>query len=585
MNRNPKRRGLLKPLAVLFVVLFGTLAALPTFFPVDPVLQVSNEDGTPLDASVGYEIAALLDQAAAPVHAPELDAGVVRLRFANVDAQLRAGTELEAALPGRVIAFNLESRTPRWLTALGLKPVSLGLDLRGGVRFVYQVDLDALTRQLLEDGLPKSLLASRLQAAMEQNITTLRNRVNELGVSEAVVQSEGRDRISVEVPGVQDPAQLDRVLGSTATLEWRLQDTEHDPLAAARSHRVPPGSVLRYDKDGRPVLLSREIIVSGAELTDATFGYVQGRPAVTVRLDPAGARRMLETTEQNVGKPLAVVFVEEQRAPAEAGGATQSTVSESADESIDGAGAPGPFGGDEAAAPRTKRTETVIFDGRIENVLSNRFELRGLPPVEARDLALLLRAGSLAAPIYKVGGGTASPTLGQDNIAKGRLALIVGFISVVVFMAWTYRVFGLIADLALLANLVIVIGLLSLLQASLTLPGMAGLVLTVGMAADANVLIFERIREELARGRAPLASIEEGYSKAFGTIIDSNVTTLIAGAVLFVFGSGPVKGFAVTLSLGILTSMLTSIVGTRAVIDLLYRRRSPQTLPIGGRIG
>ncbi len=626
MSRKSKR--LLRDLGVAFVVLLGALLAAPTFFPVDPVIQVSNENGAPLDAAALAGVKAALHADAAPAGPPALEQGAVRLRFPTIDAQLRAGHELAAAMPGRIVAFNLRPRLPAWVTAIGLKPVTLGLDLRGGVRFVYQVVLDAVSRQVLEGELdavraalraahiraetrieggsvlvvalpgqalgparrvldrlaapgapgtrpevgeqirdgtrvltvtpPAALLEARRRASVEQNIATLRNRVNALGVSEAVVQAQGPDRILVEVPGVQDPAQLDRVLGSTATLEWRLVDMEHDAARAARTHVVPPGSVLRYDRAGNPLLLHREIIASGEQLTDATFGYSQGRPAVFVRLDGIGAERMRAATLPNVGKRLAVVYVEAKRAPVPA--------------------APG-------AAPqyRIERRETVIFAGRIDNVLSDRFQLAGLPPVEAKDLALLLRSGALAAPLFKVDSGTVSPTLGRANIAKGRLALIAGFVGVVVFMGTYYRVFGLIADAAVFANLLIVIGLLSLLPSALTLPGMAGIVLTVGMAVDANVLIFERIREELRRGCSPLASIEQGYSKAFATIADSNVTTLIAGAVLFVFGTGPIRGFAVTLSLGVLSSMFTAVVGTRVLVDLVYGRRAPKRLHIGAR--
>ncbi|HEU4617105.1 MAG TPA: protein translocase subunit SecD [Gammaproteobacteria bacterium] len=628
MNRKSKR--FLRNLTVLLVVLLGTLLALPTFFPVDPMLQVASEDGSPLAAADGAAVAAALDARIVP----ELEDGVVRLRFDSIDTQLRAKDRIAAALPDRVVAFNLRPRLPRWLEALGLKPVTLGLDLRGGVRFVYEMDLESVVRRLLEAELgaarsalreagvreqsrisagsvqvelrdardgdaaraalgrgadlgaaawlvretqpPRhaftltpsdALLEAKRRASLQQNVATLRNRVNQLGVSEVVVQSQGADRILVEVPGVQDPAQLERILGSTATLEWRLDDMQHGAADAARRHSPPAGSVLRYDRAGTPLLLQRDVIASGEQLTDATFSYVEGRPAVLVRLDAAGAERMREATLHNVGKLLAVVYVEEKRVPAP----SSNSEAEQADAQ----------GGEHRY--RTERAETVIFNGRIDNVLSDRFELRGLPPLEAQNLALLLRSGSLAAPIYKVESGAVSPTLGEGNIAKGRLAIAAGLGAVVVFMAAYYRVFGLIADLAVLANLVLVIGVLSLLPSALTLPGMAGLVLTAGMAVDANVLIFERIREELRKGRSPSASIEDGYAKAWATIIDSNLTTLIAGAVLFAFGTGPIKGFAVTLSLGIVTSMFTAVVGTRVLVDLIYGR-APRRLHIGGRI-
>jgi preprotein translocase subunit SecD len=632
MNRKTKRFA--RNVLVLLVVLCGTLLALPTFFPVDPILQVSNEDGSPLDAADVAAIDAALDVPAAA----HLDAGVVRLRFASIDEQLRARDDLEADVPGHVIAFNLRPRLPRWLEVLGLEPVTLGLDLRGGVRFVYQVALDSVTRRVLETELgavrsalreagvraesrisgpaievelhdaadaddarrallglselgPRgwridesgtagrheivlepsdALLEAKRRASLEQNVATLRNRVNQLGVSEVVVRSQGADRILVEVPGVQDPAQLERILGSTATLEWRLVDMQHDAAAAARRRASPPGTVLRYDSHGTPLLLQREVVATGEQLTDATFGYSQGRPAVFVRLDGTGAERMREATLPNVGKLLAVVYVEDKRVPVAAARAPEAAADARTAADAEG-----------AAEFRLEREETVVFSGRIDSVLSDRFELRGLPPVEARDLSVLLRSGALAAPLYKVRGGMVSPTLGQGNIAKGRLALIAGLAAVVIFMAAYYRVFGLIADAAVLVNLVLVIGLLSLLPSALTLPGMAGLVLTAGMAVDANVLIFERIREELRKGRSPRASIDEGYAKAMATIVDSNLTTLIAGAVLFVVGTGPVKGFAVTLSLGILTSMFTAVTGTRVLVDLIYGR-TPKRLHIGG---
>jgi preprotein translocase subunit SecD len=499
--------------------------------------------------------------------------------------------------------------------------MSLGLDLRGGVHFLYQVDLESALRQYIEtyesdlradlrdagirnrirlagdtievpilepekldaaEGIVRALdplllvssatfdgdpgfrvqlsptqITERQNFAIQQNTITLRNRVNELGVAEPIVQRQGLDRIVVQLPGVQDPSQAERILGATATLEFRLVDTENDAFEAERRGRAPLNSILRHDEAGLPVLLRREVIVSGDQLVDATFQYSQGQPAVFVRLNNQGASRMLETTQANLNRPMAVLYIEEK----------PEIVERDGEEVL-----------------RTTREETVISVATIRGVFSSNFEITGITPYEGQDLALLLRAGALATPIVKVEERTIGPSLGQDNIERGRAAVISGFLLVVVFMIVYYRVFGIVADIALLANLVLIIALLSLLQASLTLPGIAGIVLTVGMAVDANVLIFERIREELRNGNSPQASIRGGYEKAFSTIADANVTTLIAALVLFAFGTGPIKGFAVTLTLGIMTSMFTAIVGTRALVNFIYGYRQVDRLAIGGGV-
>jgi preprotein translocase subunit SecD len=399
-------------------------------------------------------------------------------------------------------------------------------------------------------------ITERQNFAIQQNTITLRNRVNELGVAEPVVQRQGLDRILVQLPGVQDPSQAERILGATATLEFRLVDTENDAFEAERRNRPPLNSILRSDRGGVPVLLRREIIVSGDQLTDATFGYSQGQPAVFVRLNSQGASRMLDTTQANLNRPMAVLYIEEKPEIIERDG---------------------------EEVMRTTREETVINQATIRGVFSSNFQITGVSPFEGQDLALLLRAGALATPIVKVEERTIGPSLGQDNIERGRTAVITGFLVVVLFMVVYYRLFGMIANIALFANLVLIIAMLSLLQASLTLPGIAGIVLTVGMAVDANVLIFERIREELRNGNSPQASIRAGYDKAFSTIADANITTLIAAMVLFAFGTGPIKGFAVTLTLGIITSMFTAIIGTRAIVNALYGYRQVKRLSIGGR--
>ena len=386
---------------------------------------------------------------------------------------------------------------------------------------------------------------------------TLRNRVNAIGVSEAVVQRQGLDRILVELPGVQDPGQAKRVLGSTATLEFRLVDMENNPFDAERRGRAPLGSELQKTKDGQPILLRRDVIASGGNLVDAVANPSNGQPAVAVRLDAAGARKMLDTTINNLGRQMAVLFIEDQAQLIEK----------------DGQMVPGP----------PKRKETVINNARINGVFSNRFEITGLSVFEARDLSLLLRAGSLAAPIVPVEERTIGPSLGQDNIDRGIRATIIGYLLVVVFISLYYRLLGVLANLALLANVVMLVSIMSVVGFVLTLPGIAGIVLTMGMAIDANVLIYERIREELRNGNSPQASIRAGFEKAFSTIFDANITTFIAAVVLLMFGTGPIKGFAVTLSIGILTSMFTAVTVTRALVNLVYGGKpNLKSISVGG---
>ncbi|MBN1239539.1 MAG: protein translocase subunit SecD [Gammaproteobacteria bacterium] len=605
---------------VLAVVLAGVVLALPNLFPMDPSLQIGREDGAPWSPAAVERITAALGDVEAAPSSVELRDGAVHALFDDSNDRVRAAEALTGELRDAVVALDLEPRLPGWMRAIGLRPVGLGLDLRGGVHFQYVADLDAVRDRVVEAasaelraalrdarvpaavsarqdtvvvevgntadadavraavaGLPETfgfnpavdvrgaagggqrvevripgeIIAERQNLAMERNLSTLRKRVDALGVSEPIVQRQGRTRILVQVPGMQDPAQLDRILGSTATLEWRLEDTLNDPSEALRTGRAPAGSILRFEADGTPRLLKRQVIAAGEHLTDATFGYSEGQPAVFIRLGGDGARRMLDATRLNLGKPLAVLMIEETR---EAAG--------------DGY--------------RTRRDETVVFVGRIDGVFSSSFRLSGgFTPRQAQNLALVLRSGALAAPIYKDRWGTVGATLGEDNIRTGAWALMTGLAAVAAFMAHRYRVFGMIANLALIANLIITIGLLSLLPVALTLPGIAGVVLTVGMAVDANVLIIERIREELGRGNSPRASIAQGYDRAWTSIADANVTTLIAALVLLVFGTGPIRGFAVTLGLGVLTSMFTAVTGTRTLVDLLYGGRNVQRLPVG----
>jgi preprotein translocase subunit SecD len=399
-------------------------------------------------------------------------------------------------------------------------------------------------------------IKERQDFAIQQNITTLRNRVDELGVTEPIVARQGVDRITVQLPGVQDPNEALRVLGATATLEFRLVDDQNDAAEAARLGRAPLGSRLYKTREGGPVLLKREVIASGEQLVDASSGFSEGQPAVYVKLDARGAAQMLDTTRENLGRPMAVVFIEKKRV-------TESDPCE------------GTLAGNECTE------EEVISVATIRGVFSSNFQITGLLAGEARELALLLRAGSLAAPLYIVEQRTVGPSLGQDNIERGVRALVIGMLLTFVFMAVYYRKFGLVANVVLASNVVLLAALLSLLQASLSLPGIAGIVLTVGMAVDANILIFERIREELRNGMSPHAAINSGFEKAFSAIADANITTLIAGVVLFTFGSGPVRGFAVVLSLGIITSMFTALLGSRALIHLLWgRERKLEALSI-----
>ena len=608
-----------KNFTVLAVILIGLIVALPNVFGDDPAIQVSRERGEPLGETTLKQVEGVIEEAGIAFESAYLDEGRLMVRFPDEEEQLKALDRVREELgDGYVAALTLAPRTPAFLRALGLQPMSLGLDLRGGVHFLYEVDMEAAIRQNLErleqdfrslmredriryesvavrddtvrvvlrdaadldaaealvneaddqlvvdrrteDGKPvlvaslsEEQIRQRQDFAIQQNTVTLRNRVNELGVAEPVVQRQGVDRIVVQLPGVQDPAQAERVLGATATLEFRLVDENNDPFEADRRGRAPLGAKLYYERNGNPVLLKREVIATGDQLTDASSGFSEGQPAVFVDLDAKGARKMGETTRQNLNKRMAVVFIEQKRETVERGGETTEV---------------------------TRVEEEVISVATIRGVFSNSFMITGLDNLEARDLALLLRAGALAAPIYKVEERTIGPSLGKDNIQKGFTAVAIGFLAVVIFMALYYKVFGVVADMALLTNLVLVIALLSMLQASLTLPGIAGIVLTVGMAVDANVLIFERIREEIRLGNSPQASIQAGYQKAFSSIADANITTLIAAVVLFTFGTGPIRGFAVTLSLGIITSMFTAIIGTRAVINLIYGGRRVERLAI-----
>jgi len=631
MNRYP----LWKNLLVFGIVVVATIVALPNFFGDDEAVQISRTDGVPMDAAALEQVRTVLMEAGIEYIDAELDAPAVLVRVESLPEQEAARDVLTKQFPNHVAALTLAPRTPAWLRALGLEPMLLGLDLRGGVHFLYEVELDDAVSQYLEtyetdlrqrlrqsnirndirvegttlevaildsadmdraeeiirlldstdqliqlgqltsrlvieraqiDGRPgfevsltEAAIRERQDFAIQQNTLTLRNRVNELGVAEAVVQRQGLDRILVELPGIQDPATAKRVLGSTATLEFHLVDMDNDAYEAERRGRAPLGSELHHREDGSPILLRREVIASGDQLIDAIQTYEQGQPAVRVRLDAAGGRRMLDTTIDNVGRQLAVLYIEDRPQLVERDG--------------------------ELVPGDPIREERVISDARINDVLSNNFIITGLSVFEAQELALLLRAGSLAAPITPIEERTIGPSLGRDNIERGVNAILVGYVLVVIFIGLWYRMFGVLADIALFTNVILIVAAMSLIPgAALTLPGIAGIVLTVGMSVDANVLIFERIREELGNGNTPQASIRAGWEKAYTTIVDSNLTTLIAAIVLFMYGTGPIKGFAVTLSIGIGTSMFTAITVTRALVNLVYGSRpSLKTLSIGGR--
>ena len=604
-----------KNFLILIVFVFGLIYSLPNLFGDDPSVQVSSSLPEGTDQQ---QIETILKDAVITVKSLEVNDGRVLVRFNDTEQQLKAADILREKLGNNhTVALNLAPATPGWLQSVGADPMYLGLDLRGGVHFLLEVDMVAAIKQAeerytgdirsalraekvrylavtrdagfikvkLKDEQNKAAAADVInndfrslefseseqpntlrvkiaeseqkeirKFALAQNMTTLRNRVNELGVAEPVIQQQGNNRIVVQLPGVQDTARAKEILGTTATLEYRLVDTEHDVQQAIKG-RVPVGSRLYYDKEGKPMLLDRRVIVTGDQIVDASSGLDQnGSAAVFITLNGVGAKKMGKITRKSIGKPMAVVFIEYK---------VETRL-------VDG-----------QKVRHKEKVEKVISVATIRDSFSKRFQTTGLDnTTEARNLSLLLRAGALAAPVDIVEERTVGPSLGQDNINQGLISVAVGLALVLVFMALYYKVFGLVANLALAFNLVIIIAVLSMLQATLTLPGIAGIVLTVGMAVDANVLIFERIREEIRNGNSPQSSIYTGYEKAFSTIFDANITTLMVALVLFGFGTGPVKGFAVTLSVGILTSMFTAILGTRMIINWIYGGRRVEKLAI-----
>ncbi len=613
------------------VLAVGALYALPNVFDNDPGVQVRGARGLRIDTAAFERIQGILqDNEAAPSSAV-LDEQGAKLRFADVEAQLQARDILERELDeSYTTALSLLPATPRWLEKINAAPMYLGLDLRGGVHFLMEVDMESAVRRTEEsqvgdlkrrmreekiryvsvtrrdnggisvkfrddehrrsaedliereiegiavrdveqDGSPFLLVelteparTGIAEAALKQNMTALRNRIDELGVAEPVVQRQGDRRIVVQLPGVQDTAEAKRILGRTATLEIMLVD-ENNNTAAVAGGSVPAGSKLFTSRNRGQILLKNRVIYSGQNMINAaaSLDTQTGGPIVSITLDSEGASKNQRVTGENIGNRMAVVYVE-----------VRSDVRRDADGRA-------VLNADGNIVRDTRRIEEVITAPVIRDQLSARFQIEGLDSVEeARDLALLLRAGALAAPVVIVEERTVGPMLGQQNIDQGRNSVIIGFILVLIFMAFYYRVFGLVANLALAVNLVLIVAILSMLQATLTLPGVAGIVLTVGMAVDANVLIFERIREELQNGNSPQASIHVGYDRALSTIVDANITTLIAAVVLFNFGTGPIKGFAITLSIGIVSSMFTAILGTRGVINLIYGGKRIEKLAI-----
>jgi preprotein translocase subunit SecD len=636
MNETPRWKYFL----VATVILLGIIYALPIGFPQQPAVQISANRGATVDAALKEKVLGILQTKKFDIKDVELNGDRLLARFPNTEVQLAASDALKTELGDQyIVALNLASTVPGWLRSIGANRMPFGLDLQGGVHFLMEVDqktaLAKMQQRYVEDirsalrnakiradsitagpqgitvvlkseadrtqagnviakevnqpeklgaqpplelvdgptgadsfaltaKVRESTIQEQSKSIVTSNLTTLRNRVNQLGVSEPLIQQQGTSRIVVELPGVQDTAEAKKILGAQATLEYHAVDEGANPLEAARTGIVAPDSAVYYTQrlgpDGKPlpIVLKKKIIVGGDELVDASAGPdpQSGLPAVNVRLNAAGGKKMLDYTSQNVGHRMAVVYIE--RTP-------ETRI-------VDG-----------KEVRSAKETKEVINDATINGVFSNRFQTTGLESMKtASELSLLLRAGSLAAPADIVQQRVIGPSLGQDNIAKGFMAVMIGLVSVLILAALYYHIFGLIADVALILNLVLLIAVLSLFQATLTMPGIAGIVLTLGMAIDANVLICERIREELRNGSTPLASIKAGYEKAWATILDANVTHLLAAFGLFAFGSGPIKGFAVTLAIGILTSMFTSVTVTHALVNLIYSGRKLKGLAVGG---
>ena len=608
---------------IILVTLLGFIYALPNIYGEDPAVQISPHSGVVLDQHVLQRISTVLTNHDIRTKAVERETEAsLLIRFFSVQDQLQAQDVLNATLGEHfTVALNLAPSTPAWLSAIGAEPMKLGLDLRGGVHFLLAIDVDTLLSKRISgdirnlrdefrtdkirgatiaaqkdqhisirlrhqsdiskavkviktrftdydivhhhntDDLRLSLVMtpSAIQNAenyaVEQTTMILRNRINELGISEPIVQRQGVDRISVDLPGIQDTARAKQILGGTATVEMHLVDIDNDPIVAAETKKSPINTQL-YFHENRPVLLQKRVILSGDSITGAVGSVDQyGMPAVQIRLGGGGEAQFYRMTKQNIGNPMAITYVETKLTPKTVNG---------------------------KMAFEQEKQEKIISIATIKSALGNNFQISGLhDSQEALNLGLLLRSGALPAPISIIEESTVGPSLGKVNIDKGVMSVEIGFALIVIFMLLYYRTFGLAADIALLMNLILLVATLSVLKATLTLPGFAAIVLTLGMAVDANVLIFERIREELRNGMSPQASISAGFDRALSTIIDANVTTLIAAVALFALGSGAIKGFAVTLTIGLVTSMFSAIMGTRAIIGLVYGGRNVKKLSIG----
>ena len=628
-NRPINTYPIWKYLLVVFVLVIGVIYALPNYYGEDPSLQISPQRDAQLSADVENSVVSILDDSKIHYIGLERNEKAIIVRFEDTEKQLSAHYAVDKAIrdaygaESYTVAMNLAPATPDWLRNFGASPMKLGLDLRGGIHFLMEVDMktaidkrenqhisdfkDELREQKLRYLRPISrdpnggvvvrfrgaedrdtayeYLRSRYQEltfetedssdsydfrayfgtaqlrtvrddAVRQNITTLRNRVNQLGVAEPLIQRQGPERIVVQLPGVQDSAQAKKIISTTASLEFRMVNQDRNVNDAVRG-RVPRNSELISDRQGNPQLLYKDIIVTGDHIVNANSGIDEnGMPQVNIVLDSKGGNKMSNSSRRNIQKPMATVFIEYKTDYVEKDG--------------------------KMIAQPPRKVEEVINVATIQTTLGNRFRITGLDSQkEAHDLALLLRAGALTAPIQIVEERTIGPSLGQENIELGMLSIQIGMAAVLIFMLVYYRLFGLVANVALVTNLFLIVAVMSLIPgATLTLPGIAGIVLTVGMAVDANVLIFERIREELRAGTSAQQAIHNGYDKALSTIADANITTLVAAIILFAVGTGPIKGFAVTLSIGILTSMFTAIMGSRAVVNLIYGGRKVNKLYI-----
>lgn len=620
-------------LLIVVLVVLGVIYALPNLYGTDPAIQIQPKSGQPVTADVISHIKSTLSAHALAYTNMSQQAIGLLIRFKDTEDQLKAQSYIQALLAEKdTVALNLAPRTPQWLRMLGAEPMKLGLDLRGGIHFLYRVDVQAMLKERLNSDvhsmtqalqkaqiryshmamqLPDShnsegrisiafrssadrdqalsllrqqasyeeyqftpsqtndryfLMAAFLQTAavnleeqaVTQNLTTLRNRVNELGVSEPVIQQQGKDQISVDLPGIQDTARAKEIIGKVATLRFQMVDTHNDPATAMSTGIVPFGDTL-YQYTGRPYLLKNDVVLHGKSILNAsTITGDDGRPAVSIRAGGAEVTRFNQVTSDNIGKPMATVYIE----------------TKAVDQVVHG----------KVVTTQTQFPK-VINVANIQSALGNTFQITGLESnYAAKNLALLLRSGAYSAPITPISERTVGPSLGKENIRAGTMACEMGLLFVAVFMLFYYQLFGLVANFALMLNIVFIVAIMSLLGATLTLPGIAAIVLTVGMAVDANVLINERIREELRNGVSPQASIYAGYERAFVTIVDANVTTLIVAVILFALGTGSVQGFAITLIIGLMTSMLTAIFFTRAVINLIYGKKRVARLSLGMKI-